>query len=653
MENYLWRINKEKLKETNLTKYSNFLKKNYKFEGDKDFNKIWRWSIDHPVIFWKSIWDFTKIKGEMGKNLFKKSDIFFKNRFFPEAKLNYAENLLKKNNNELAIIFKSENGYKNSLSWKNLNSKVAQISGWMKEAGIKKNDRVAAYLPNIPETVIAYISTSALGAIWSSCSPDFGKAGVIDRFSQISPKILFIVDKYFYNGKKINVIERLPEIINKIPSIKKIVLVAYPGTPIEKNKKYKLEIYSWEDLINKKIKNNKIEFVKSNFNDPLAILYSSGTTGKPKCICHGIGGVLIQHNKELQIHSDVKDNDRVFYFTTCGWMMWNWLVGSLSSGATILLFDGFPMYKKDDLLLEFASEEKITLFGVSAKYIDALSNKNVVLEKNINLSSLRTICSTGSPLSKDGFNYIYNNIKKDVHLSSISGGTDIISCFVLGNLFQPVYSGEIQNRGLGMDVDIFNEKGTALKNTKGELVCKTPFPSMPIKFWNDDGDKKYKSAYFEKYKNIWHHGDFAKLTNNEGFVIFGRSDTTLNPGGVRLGTAEIYNVVERLEEIEESIVIGQSWKNDIRIILFVVLNSGYILSNEVKNKIKKAIRSNASPRHVPSKIISISEIPKTKNGKLVELAVKQSIEGEEIKNLEALANPDSLKQFKNIKELNE
>jgi len=408
----------------------------------------------------------------------------------------------------------------------------------------------------------------------------------------------------------------------------------------------------WDELIVMKNK-NKIKYTITNFNDPLTILYSSGTTGKPKCICHGSGGVLLQHNKELQIHSDVKENDRVFYFTTCGWMMWNWLVGALSSGATIILFDGFPMYKKNDLLFELASEEQVTLFGISAKYIDALNNNRVIPKKNNNLSNLRTICSTGSPLSKEGFEYIYNNIKEDVHLSSISGGTDIVSCFVLGNLFQPVYAGEIQNRGLGMDVDIFDEKGFSIKNAKGELVCKKPFPSMPVKFWNDEDNKKYKSAYFEKYKNVWHHGDFAKITSNGGFVIFGRSDTTLNPGGVRLGTAEIYNVVEKFDEIQESIVIGQSWNNDIRIILFVVLNKGYEFTDKIKEKIKKAIKTETSPRHVPSKIISISEIPKTKNGKLVELAVKQSVEGEKIKNLEALANPDSLKQFKSIKELYE
>ena len=652
METYLWKIKNDKLNKTNLSQYLNFIETKFKIHSKNDFNKAWKWSVENPEVFWKSIWDFTKAQGNFGKKLIEKSDIFFKNKFFPDTKLSYAQNILKKNNNDKAIIFKSENGYRTELSWKDLNSKVIKISNWMRSHGIEKGDRIAAYLPNIPETVISYISSSVVGGIWSSCSPDFGTGGVVDRFSQINPKILFIGDKYYYNGKEINILERLNEILRNIPSIKKVVIIPYPGTENQNRNNYNVDTFNWSELISAKNK-NKIEYTISNFNDPLTILYSSGTTGKPKCICHGTGGVLLQHNKELQIHSDVKDNDRVFYFTTCGWMMWNWLVGSLSAGATILLFDGFPMYKKDDLLFEFASEEKVTLFGVSAKYIDTLQNKRLVLKNKYDLSKLRTICSTGSPLSTDGFKYIYNNIKKDVHLASISGGTDIVSCFVLGNLLQPVYAGEIQNKGLGMDVDIFDEKGLSVKNKKGEIVCKKPFPSMPVKFWNDENNKKYKSAYFEKYNNVWHHGDFAKITNNGGFVIFGRSDTTLNPGGVRLGTAEIYNVVEKFDEIQESIVIGQSWKNDIRIILFVVLNSGYNLSDEIKDRIKKAVRSQASPRHVPSKIIAVSEIPKTKNGKLVELAVKQTVEGEEIKNLEALANPDSLEQFKRIKELNE
>ncbi len=651
MKSYIWKLGNEKLKNTNLYFYSNFIREKYKIDVGTDFNKIWDWSIKNPEDFWKSIWEFTQINGDQGKAVLKKSDVFYKNRFFPDAKLNYAENLLKKNDETPAIIFRSENGFRKEISWKHLNFNVSNISSWMLSNGIKSGDTVAAYLPNIPETVIAYLATSSIGAIWSSCSPDFGSNGVIDRFSQINPKILFIGDKYFYNGKKISILDRLTSIIKKIPSIKKIVVIPYPGTEIEKYNKKKI-IIDWSQLTSSE-SNNKIIYKKFNFNDPLAILYSSGTTGKPKCICHGTGGVLIQHNKELQIHCDIKENDRVFYFTTCGWMMWNWLVGSLALKATILLFDGFPLYKKNDLLFQLASEEKITLFGISAKYIDALKNNKVVPKNNYDLTKLRTICSTGSPLSKDGFKYIYANIKNDVHLSSISGGTDIVSCFVLGNLFQPVHAGEIQNRGLGMDVDVYDENGFSIKNQKGELVCKKPFPSMPVYFWNDDGNKKYKASYFEKFKNVWHHGDFAKVTEEGSFVIFGRSDTTLNPGGVRLGTAEIYNVVEKLEEINESIVVGQSWNNDIRIILFVVLNQGYELNKKIIEKIKIEIRSKASPRHVPSKIISIFEIPKTKNGKLVELAVKQTIEGETIKNLEALANPDSLKQFINIKELYE
>ena len=580
------------------------------------------------------------------------SKVLLRSKFLINSKLNFSENLLSKNDNTKAITFISENGYKEIRSWKNLNTNVNKIANFLKKIHIKENDRVAAYLPNFIETVEAFLATSSLGAIWSSCSPDFGINGVIERFSQIKPKILFIVDKYFYNGKEINVLERLPQILKKIKSIQYVVVVNYPG---EKNILNKLEIkkvktYNWKDLC--KIEPEKIKFSKFDFEQPLAILYSSGTTGKPKCICHRSGGVLLQHKKEHQLHCDIKENDNVFYFTTCGWMMWNWLVSALASKASIVLFDGSPMFKKEDLLLEIVEKEKITLFGVSAKYIDALRKSKILIKDKYKLKKLKTICSTGSPLSSDGFEYIYQHIKKDIHLSSISGGTDIVSCFVLGNLFEPVISGEIQNKGLGLDVDVFNEKGKSVKNVKGELVCKSPFPSMPLKFWNDKHDAKFKDAYFNKFSNIWYHGDYVEIKKSGGFIIYGRSDTTLNPGGVRLGTAEIYSEVEKFIEIKESIVVGQAWDNDIRIILFIVLNSNYELNEELLAKLKRQIRKNASPRHVPDKVVVVNDIPRTKNGKIVELAVKNIIEGNEIKNIEALANPEVLNQYKNLKELN-
>ena len=653
MTKILWKCSDEKLRKSNLFKFENFLKKKYGLNHKNNYEKLWKWTVENSAEFWKSIWEFSNIKGQLGNRLIQFSEIFYKNEFLSDSKLNFTENLLPKNDNSLAATFISENGYKENKTWSDLNIDIIKISKLLREIGIKKNDRIAAYLPNCIETMEAFLASAAIGAIWSSCSPDFGTKGVIERFSQINPKVLFIVDKYFYNGKEIEVLSRSKEILENIPSIEHLIIVPYPGSDISKEKfNFKqVNVLKWKNIFDYDEVNMNFELFE--FNHPLAILYSSGTTDKPKCICHRAGGVLLQHVKELYLHCNINPNDKIFYFTTCGWMMWNWLVSSLALKASIVLFDGFPMYKKNDLLIEIANTENISLFGISAKYIDALRKSRVTTINKFNLSNLKTICSTGSPLSKDGFNYVYQNIKKDVHLASISGGTDIVSCFVLGNLYQPVISGEIQNKGLGMDVDIFDEKGNSIKNKKGELVCKKPFPSMPLKFWNDEGDKKYKKAYFTKYTNIWHHGDYAEVKDSGGFVIYGRSDTTLNPGGVKLGTAEIYSEVEKFDEIIEALVVGQSWDNDIRIILFVVLDTKYNLTEELIMKIKKQIKKNASPRHVPYKIFPIKDIPRTKNGKIVELAVKQTIEGDQIKNLEALVNPESLNQFKNIKELYE
>jgi acetoacetyl-CoA synthetase len=652
MSKKLWEASPDQKKKSLLRSYEKFISKKFHKNFNQKYENILKWSIKNPGNFWSSIWDFSEIKGLKSKLKIKKSKTFYKNIFLPNSKLNFAENLLSKNNEDKAITFISENGFREERNWHKLNINVSKVSKFLRSIKIKKKDRIAAYMPNSIETVEAFIASSSLGAIWSSCSPDFGVKGLVERFSQISPKVLFVVDKYFYNGKTINVLERIPQILKEIPSIKHVIIVNYPGEKYINNKykSKKVKIRKWSELI--KLEPENIKFFKFNFEQELAILYSSGTTGKPKCICHRSGGVLLQHKKEHLLHCDIKKSDNIFYFTTCGWMMWNWLISVLASKASIVLFDGSPMYKKEDLLLKIAEKEKITLFGVSAKYIDALRKSKPTLKYKYKLSKLKTICSTGSPLSNDGFKYIYENIKKNVHLSSISGGTDIVSCFVLGNLYQPVLLGEIQNKGLGLDVDIFNENGKPLKNKKGELVCKNPFPSMPLKFWNDKNDTKFKNAYFNNFLNIWHHGDYAEVKKSGGFIIHGRSDTTLNPGGVRLGTAEIYSEVEKLIEIEESIVVGQSWDNDVRIVLFVVLNPKYELSENLLKKIKTQIRKNASPRHVPSKIIAVDDIPRTKNGKIVELAVKNIIEGNEIKNKEALANPQVLEQYKNLKELN-
>jgi acetoacetyl-CoA synthetase len=629
--------------------------------GHGRYADLWQWSVDQPEAFWTQIWRFCGAIGERGSVVLEDGDIAMPGaRWFPEARLNYAENLLQHRDDGEALVFWGEDKVKRRLTRAELYAEVARFQSFLIAAGVGEGDRVAGYLPNLPETLIAMLASTALGAIWSSASPDFGVQGVLDRFGQIEPKILICVDGYWYNGKPVDCLEKNAEVVAKMPSLVKTVVVPYLAEQPAIDKI--AGAVSWSDLDEKTNsqnstvdRNKTVIFKRVAFDHPLFIMFSSGTTGVPKCIVHCHGGVLLQHLKEHVLHSDVRPGDRLFYFTTCGWMMWNWLVSGLAAGATLLLYDGSPFADRGKVLFDLAESEKMTHFGTSAKFIDAAAKLGLTPGKTHDLGALRAMFSTGSPLSPEGFDWVYREIKQDILLASISGGTDIVSCFVLGNPVLPVYRGEIQCRGLGMAVDVFNDAGQPVRSEKGELVCTKPFPVMPVGFWNDPDGRKYRAAYFERFADVWCHGDFSELTAHDGVIIYGRSDATLNPGGVRIGTAEIYRQVEQLPEILESLVIGQDWppgrNDDVRVVLFVKLQDGLQLDAGLIERVKQQIKANTTPRHVPAKVVQVQDIPRTKSGKIVELAVRNVVHDQPVKNVEALANPEALEYFRGRVEL--
>ena len=620
--------------------------------GQGSYGDTWQWSVDQPEIFWSKIWDFCGAVGEKGTQIVLDADKMPGARWFPEARLNYAENLLQRRDDGEALVFWGEDKVKRRMSRSELYAEVARFQQFLVAAGVGEGDRVAGYLPNLPETLIAMLATTALGAIWSSASPDFGVQGVLDRFGQIEPKVLICVDGYWYNGKPVDCLVKNAEIVTQIPSLLKVVVVPYLNDAADTSKI--AHALHWDE-ISATGSSAEVVFKRLPFAHPLFIMFSSGTTGVPKCIVHGHGGVLLQHLKEHQLHSDVRSGDRLFYFTTCGWMMWNWLVSGLACGATLLLYDGSPFAARGKALFDYAEAERMTHFGTSAKFIDAAAKLGLTPGKTHDLAPLRAMFSTGSPLSPEGFDWVYREIKQDILLASISGGTDIVSCFVLGNPVLPVYRGEIQCRGLGMAVDVVDDIGQSVRGQKGELVCTKSFPVMPVGFWNDADGRKYHAAYFERYDNIWCHGDFSELTAHDGVIIYGRSDATLNPGGVRIGTAEIYRQVEQLPEILEALVIGQDWppgrSDDVRVVLFVKLQEGHQLDAALIERIKKQIRDNTTPRHVPAQVVQVLDIPRTKSGKIVELAVRNVVHDRPVKNVEALANPEALAFFRGRSEL--
>jgi len=620
--------------------------------GLTDSRALHAWSIQEPAAFWNLVWDFCDVIGNKGERLAADLDRMPGARFFPDARLNFAENLLRFGDDRPALVFRGEDKAQARLTYAELHALVSRLQQALAAAGIGPGDRVAAMMPNLPETIAFMLAATSLGAVWSSCSPDFGERGVLDRFGQIAPKVFVACDGYWYNGKAISIADKLRAIVPALPSAGTVVIVPYLAGPEGAEAAARdLPGAVTLDAFIAPHAAKPVAFTRLPFDHPVYILFSSGTTGVPKCIVHGAGGTLLQHLKEHRLQSDIRAGDRFFYFTTCGWMMWNWLASGLASGATLMLFDGSPFAPSPHALFDYAQDEGITFFGTSAKFIDACKKEGLAPARSHDLSALRTIASTGSPLAPESFDYVYDAIKSDVHLASISGGTDIVSCFVGGDPTLPVWRSEIQAPGLGMAVDVWNDDGRPVRGAKGELVCTRPFVSMPVGFWNDPDGAKYRAAYFERFPNVWHHGDFAEWTAHGGIIIHGRSDATLNPGGVRIGTAEIYAQVEQIPEVLESICIGQDWDGDVRVVLFVRLKPGAVLDDALRETIRRKVRTGASPRHVPAKIVQVADIPRTRSGKITELAVRDVVHGRDVKNVEALANPEALALYRDLPEL--